>query len=241
MAGVTYRGLGAHTSLARWGLAAVAAGLVIGATAPRVVDGLSATISANPDSMVWLLERLFAFMAYIAMTGSVVYGLLLSTKLLDAIAHRPVSFTLHQDLASIGIGLAATHGMLLGLDHSVPFSLPQILVPGLAPHAPVAVAFGQVALYLAGIVTASFYLRRKIGHRAWRTLHYVTFLAFVGATVHGIASGSDSSAPWAQWLYLLSATVVTFLLVYRIGMSMAIRAEAREREAMRLDTIRRAA
>ena len=91
--------------------------------------------------------------AYIAVAGSVVYGLLLSTKLLDAIAHRPISFSLHQDLAAIGLGLAGIHGMLLGLDHSVPFTIAQILVPGLAPHAPVAVAFGQVALYLVAAVT----------------------------------------------------------------------------------------
>jgi len=164
-----------------------------------------------------------AFLAYGAMTGSVVYGLLLSTKILDAIAHRPISFALHQDLACIGVGLAAVHGAMLGLDHSVPFTLGQILVPGLAPHAPLAVAFGQLAFYLAAIVTASFYLRRRIGQRTWRTLHYVTFLAFLGATVHGIAAGSDSGSAWAQWLYIGSAATVTFLLVYRIGMSMAQR------------------
>ena len=151
------------------------------------------------------------------MAGSVIYGLLLSTKLLDAIAHRPISFSLHQDLAAIGLGLAGIHGMLLGLDHSVPFSLAQILVPGLAPHAPVAVAFGQVALYLMAAVTASFYLRRHIGQRAWRTFHYVTFLVFVGVTVHGIAAGSDSNAPWAEAIYLGSASLVLFLFTYRIG------------------------
>ena len=92
--------------------------------------------------------------------------------------------------------------MLLGLDRTVPFSLAQILVPGLAPHAPLAVAFGQVALYLALVVIGSFYVRRHIGQRTWRTLHYLTFLAFLGATAHGIGAGTDSGSPWAQALYL---------------------------------------
>ncbi len=126
------------------------------------------------------------------MTGSVVYGLLLSTKILDAIAHRPITFALHQDLASVGLGLAAVHGMLLALDKTVPFTLAQIAVPGLAPYAPIWVAAGQVAFYLMAIVVGSFYVRRQIGQRAWRTLHYVTFLAFVGATVHGVMAGTDS-------------------------------------------------
>ena len=227
MAGVKYRGLDPRTRPARWGLAAIAIGIVAGATAPGAARGLATVLEANRASLPWLLERLFAFLAYLAVTGSVVYGLLLSTKLLDAIAHRPISFSLHQDLAAIGLGLAAIHGVLLGLDSTVPFTLAQIVVPGLAPHAPLAVAVGQGALYLMAIVTLSFYVRRRIGQRAWRTLHYLTFLAFVGATVHGIASGSDSAAGWAQGLYLASAVVVGFLLTYRVVVSLADGAEGR--------------
>ncbi|MDQ1322813.1 MAG: hypothetical protein QG587_147, partial [Chloroflexota bacterium] len=66
-----------------------------------------------------------------------------------------------------------------------------------------------------------------IGQRAWRTFHYVTFLVFVGVTVHGIAAGSDSNAPWAEAIYLGSSTLVLFLLMYRIAMSVAARASAR--------------
>jgi predicted ferric reductase len=228
MAGVTYRGMDPRTNLVRFGLPAVGAGIVLGATLPGVVSGV---LAADPSSLPWLFERLFAFMAYIAVTLSVVYGLLLSTKLLDAIAHRPVNFTLHQDLAALGLGMAAIHGVLLGLDASMPFSLGQMLVPGAAPYAPLAVGVGQVSLYLMALVTASFYIRRYIGQRAWRTLHYVTFLAFAGSTAHGIAAGTDSGAPWAQWLYLASMTVVSFLLAYRIGISVAERAASRRREA----------
>ena len=226
MAGVKFRGLDPRTGLARWGLAAVAVGIVAGATGPGAIRGFTTVIETNSASLPWLFERLFAFLAYLAVTGSVVYGLLLSTKLLDAIAHRPISFSLHQDLAAFGLGLAGIHGILLGLDRTVPFSLAQILVPGMSPHAPLAVGLGQVALYLMVIVTASFYVRRHIGQRAWRTLHYLTFLAFLGATAHGIASGTDSGAGWAQALYIGSAVTVGFLLTYRIVVSVAGRRSA---------------
>jgi predicted ferric reductase len=227
MAAVTFRGLDARTTLVRWGLVAIAVGLVAGATLPGVFDGLGAAWTGNRQALVWLVERVLAFLAYFALAGSVIYGLLLSTKVLDAIAHRPVSFTLHQDLSAIGIGLAAVHGMMLAMDKNVPFTIAQVLVPGLAPYQPLAVAAGQVALYLAGIVLASFYVRRHIGQRAWRMLHYVTFLAFAGATIHGIAAGSDTGTPWAQAIYLAAATITVFLLTYRIAMSIAARAGRR--------------
>ena len=214
-----FRGLDPRTRWLRWSLPAIAIGIVIGATGPRALDALVATWEANRSMLPWVFERTFAFLAYLAMTGSVVYGLLLSTKILDVIAHRPITFSLHQDLASIGLGFAAVHGMLLALDKTVPFTLAQIAVPGMAPYAPVWVGAGQVALYLAAIVVGSFYLRSRIGQRAWRTLHYVTFLAFVGATVHGIMAGTDSGSAWAWWIYAGSTVAVVFLLVYRIGVS----------------------
>ena len=218
---MTFRGLDPRTRPIRWGLLAIAVGIALGATVPSAIHGLSVAWAANRSILPWVFERLFAFLAYGAMTGSVIYGLLLSTKILDAIAHRPISFALHQDLASIGLGFGAVHGMLLGLDKSVPFTLAQIAVPGLAPYAPLAVAFGQVSLYLTIVVVGSFYLRRRIGQRTWRTLHYLTFLAFVGATVHGIAAGTDSATPGAWWLYVGSSTAVVFLLAYRIALSVA--------------------
>ena len=217
---MTFRGLTPWTRPIRWGLLAIALGITIGATAPSAIHGLSVAWAVNPSVLPWVFERLFAFLAYGAMTGSVIYGLLLSTKILDAIAHRPISFALHQDLASIGLGFGAVHGMLLALDAKVPFSLAQIAVPGLAPHAPLGVAFGQVSVYLSMVVVGSFYLRRRIGQRTWRTLHYLTFLAFVGATIHGIAAGTDTATPGAWWLYVGSSAAVVFLLTYRIVLSM---------------------
>jgi predicted ferric reductase len=188
---------------------------------PAAIGDVAAAWTANRAILPWVFERLFALLAYGAVTGSVVYGLLLSTKLLDEIAHRPVTFNLHQDLASIGLGLGAVHGMLLALDSTVPFSVAQIAVPSLAPYAPLGVAFGQVAFYLMLVVVGSFYVRRRIGPRAWRALHYLTFLAFIGATAHGVITGTDSATPWAWWLYVGSTVSVTFLLGYRIAMAVA--------------------
>jgi sulfoxide reductase heme-binding subunit YedZ len=230
---MTFKGFDPRTRLTRWGLVAVAVGIVLGGTLPAVMRDVGLVWDAHRASLPWLLERLAAFAAYLAMTGSVVYGLLLSTKLLDAIAHRPISFALHQDLAAIGLGLAGVHGALLGLDATVPFSLQQMVVPGLAPYAPIAVAFGQLTFYLTAIVVASFYARRRIGQRAWRALHVLTFLCFAGATAHGILAGSDSGAAWTWWMYALSVAAVVFLFAYRLVMSLARRGASARQQVLR--------
>jgi hypothetical protein len=211
-----YRGFSSRTAITRWGLAAVAIGIVVGGTAPTAVGLFSGLLVAQAGSIPWISSRLFGFIAYGAVAGSVVYGLLLSTKLLDVIARRPITFTLHQDLASVGLGLAGIHGALLGLDRTVPTSLVELAVPFATGYRPLWVGFGQIAFWIAAVVVASFYVRRRIGSRAWRVLHYTTFLIFVGATAHGLGAGTDSGS-WGRWIYLAATDVVTFLLVYRLA------------------------
>ncbi len=218
---MTYRGLSSRTRLLRWGLLTAAVAIVLVATGPAAWNAVARVAALDPGKLPWVATRLVAFLSYFAIAGSVGYGLLLSTKILDVIAHRPVSFALHQDLAAIGLGLAGIHAALLGLDATVPFSLGAMVVPFAAPYRPLWVGVGQVTLYVVAVVVASFYVRRRIGQRAWRTLHYVTFLAFAGSTAHGILAGSDSGSAWAWWAYVGTSAVVVFLTVYRIVATLA--------------------
>jgi predicted ferric reductase len=205
---------------------------VIGATGPAALRGIADAAARQHDALPWYASRILAILAYLALAGSVVYGLLMSTKLLDAIAHRPISFALHQDLAAVGLGLAGIHGALLALDRTVPMPLLQLAVPFAAPYRAPWVGAGQIAFYVMLTVVASFYVRRHIGQRAWRLLHYATFLSFAGATAHGIMAGSDSGTAWASWMYIGATVAVVFLFAYRVVTGLAI---ARARRARALD------
>ncbi len=219
----TYKGLPRPIKFIGWVGLLVAVGIVLGATAPTGLRRIGAVIALQPEILGWYSVRALGFMAYLVLASSVLYGLLLSTKLLDAIAHRPVSFALHKDLAIVALVLAGLHMGLLLADRSFPFTPRAILVPFASPYAPTWVGIGQIVFYSMVVVTASFYVRRRIGQRAWRILHYVTFLSFIGATAHGIASGSDSGAAWAFWIYLVPTAGIVFLLTYRIVVSVGSR------------------
>ena len=213
---MTYRGLPVPARIALGIIVVAGLGIVLGLTLPAALAGLAGVVVDTPAKIPWLTSRVTAFLAYFAITASVVYGLLLSTKLLDAIAHRPVSFALHQDLAAVGLGLAAIHGALLTLDKTIHFSIADLLVPFASPYRPIAVGIGQLAFYVIVLVTLSFYMRRRIGQRTWRLIHYLTFLAFIGSAAHGILTGTDTSQPWAFWTYAGSAALVVFLTAYRV-------------------------
>jgi predicted ferric reductase len=213
-----YTGFSPRTRLARWGLLAIALGLVAGGSLPAAVVVVEHLVATQAETLPWFASRILGFVAYLTLVASVIYGLLLSTGVLDAVAHRPISFALHKDLSMVGLGLSGLHGALLLLDRTIHFTPFDVLVPFTAPYRPAWVGFGQIALLLAAVVVGSFSVRRRIGQRRWRLLHGVTFIAFAAAAAHGIGSGTDSSSPWAWWLYVLTVAAVTGLTVLRLAL-----------------------
>ena len=220
-----YKGLPVAVRVVVWAGFAVAVGVVLGTTAPTALGRLGAVAALQPGLLAWYSVRALGFLAYLVLAASVLYGLLLSTKILDAIAHRPVSFALHKDLSIVGLILAGLHGAILLADTSFAFTPRSILVPFASPYSPVTVGIGQLTFYAWAVILVSFYVRRRIGQRTWRLLHYVTFLSFAGGTFHGIASGTDSGSVWAFWVYLIPVTAMIFLTTYRlvVGLSNRVR------------------
>lgn len=221
MVGVKYSGLSPRVRAAGWGTFLVVLTAVLVLSGPAALAAAGDWLANHSDSLAWYSSRLLGFAAYGALALSVIYGLLLSTGILDRIAHRAVSLTLHQDLSAIAIGLTALHGALLALDTYVPQTVRQLVIPFASPYRPEWTGAGQLAMYLMVIVYASFFVRRRLGQRAWRLLHYTTLLAFAGATLHGLMAGTDTPAAWAFWTYTLASAAVVFLLGYRITLGLA--------------------
>jgi predicted ferric reductase len=224
-----YRGIDARVRRVIVSLFLVGTLGILVATADQTTGAIARWLGAEVERLPWYAMRILGLFAYGALAGSVIYGLLLSTHVLDPIAHRTNSFTLHQDLSSIGLGLATLHAALLLIDRSVPFTAFEILVPFAAPYRPLWVGLGQIGLFLAGIVVISFHVRRRIGQRNWRRLHYVTFGVFLAATAHGLVIGTDSRTPWVFWGYIVCAASVAFLMTYRIVVAVVARRQSAAR------------
>jgi sulfoxide reductase heme-binding subunit YedZ len=218
-----YRGLGRRTRIGAWLSFGVVVIGVLALTGGGALEAARSWLTTEQDRLPWYATRLLGLLAYLVLAASVVYGLLLSTGILDAVAQRTVSFTLHQDLSAIGLGLALVHAAMLTLDRSVPYTVAEVFLPLIGPYRPVWVAMGQLALAVTVVVTASFSVRKRIGQKRWRTLHYASFLAFVAATAHGLMAGTDTATPWALWGYLAASAIVVFLTSYRIVLAIATR------------------
>lgn len=166
--------------------------------------------------MTWEIIRASGFVAYVLLAGSVIWGLLLSSKLLGRSASAKALTYLHEGLAVGSLLATFTHTVALYFDEYVEFGVRDLLLPGASVWEPQAVALGIVSMWVLTIVTVSFYIRKRIGQKAWRAIHYASFGAFVAAFVHGIMAGTDTGSPAALTLYGATGGVVVMLLIARV-------------------------
>jgi len=167
------------------------------------------------DPTFWLLARAAGFTAYALLTASVLAGLVLKSRPFGTML-RPAAVTdLHRTLATLGLGALALHGLALIADSTIHVDLPSLVVPGLVGYRQVPVALGVLAADLMLLVVLSFRLRKRIGARNWRRLHWLTYLVFGAATAHGLLAGTDSARPWAFGLYLGAVGAVAAATAWR--------------------------
>lgn len=167
------------------------------------------------DPTFWILARASGLTAYLLLSAAVLAGLVLKSKPFGR-AVRPAAMTdVHRFLTILALAAVGLHGVTLMLDRTLRMPLAGLLVPGASPYRPTAVALGVVACELTVLVAVSFAYRRRIGFRAWRRLHWSTYLLFALATAHGLTAGTDSARPWVLDLYLGAVGAVVFASAWR--------------------------
>jgi sulfoxide reductase heme-binding subunit YedZ len=169
-------------------------------------------MKSNPT--FWLLARTSGLTAYVLLTMSVLAGLVLKSRPFRSLKQAAVTDT-HRFLALLGLGAIALHGTTLLLDQTIHLRPIALLVPGASPYRPLPVGVGVLAAELMVLVYASFSLRRWVGTRNWRRLHWATYAIFGAATAHGLAAGTDTAQPWAFAIYLAAVGSVAGATAWR--------------------------
>jgi predicted ferric reductase len=176
----------------------------------------------------WYVTRASGIVAYLLLWFSMVLGLAVSSKFLDRLLHRVFTYDFHQFISLLSIAFVVLHVAVLLLDRYLPYSIWQILVPFISPYRPFWVGVGVIGFYLMLLVTVTFYIRKQIGMRAFRIIHVLSLVGYLGATLHGIYSGTDSPLPTMQLIYKGTALVVIFLTVFWLVLLALQRLEARQ-------------
>lgn len=194
-----------------------------------LASSLSWLFAADSQQLWWYVTRSAGILAYLLLWLSTVWGLAVPSRIIQPVLEQGYTFDFHQFISLLSIGFALLHILVLTLDRYLPYSTLQILVPFLSPYRPLWVGIGVISFYLILLVTITFYLRTRIGMNAFRAIHVLSLVGYLGVTLHGLYAGTDSPLVSMQWLYRGTALVVIFLTVYWLVQKSQQKAEAKKK------------
>jgi predicted ferric reductase len=171
----------------------------------------------------WYLTRSSGIVAWLMLTATVIWGILLSTKAFPN-QRRPVwLLAVHRWLAGLMLSFLAIHLGALVADSYVAFDLADLTIPYASDWKPGAVALGVIAMWLLVAVQGTSLAMRRLPRRFWRIVHLSSYVAFWLTSLHAAFAGTDTTS----WLYRTGAAAsilaVAYALMYRLANRRAVR------------------
>ncbi|MFN8105444.1 MAG: ferric reductase-like transmembrane domain-containing protein [Acidimicrobiia bacterium] len=164
----------------------------------------------------WYVARASGVVAAALVAAAVIWGLLLSTRVLQDRPRPAWLLDLHRMLGGLSLAFVAVHLAALVADTYVHFGVADLLVPFASDWRPGPVALGILALYLLAAVELTSLAMRKLPRRWWHGIHMSSYVCFWLVAIHGAAAGTDASNPLLRWGSVAAIVVVTGLTLYRV-------------------------
>jgi sulfoxide reductase heme-binding subunit YedZ len=179
------------------------------------VSPIAASLS---PTAYWYLTRATGAVALVLLTVSVVLGVLGSLRF--SAAPRWPRFAidaLHRDSSLLVIVLVALHIITSVLDGFAPITLVDGVIPFLTPYRPLWMGLGALSFDLLIALVVTSLLRRRLGYRSWRAIHWLAYASWPVAVLHGLGTGSDAKSFWMLALTVACMAAVVIAVLSRIA------------------------
>ena len=168
-------------------------------------------------SVYWYLTRASGTVSLILLTASVVIGIAAIARLRGPGVPRFVVDGVHRTASLLAVAFLAVHIITSVLDGFASISLVDAVIPFVGSYRPLWLGLGTVAFDLLLAVAITSLVRDRMGHATWRGVHWLAYVAWPVAVVHGLGTGSDIHQSWLQ---LITVACVLTVLAAVVGRAM---------------------
>jgi sulfoxide reductase heme-binding subunit YedZ len=179
---------------------------------------MSAPLAAAGPSAYWFLARGTGVVSLLLLTASVVLGVLGSLRF--AAGSRWPRFAidaLHRDVSLLVMVLLVAHILTSVLDSFAPITLLDSVIPFGASYRPLWLGLGALSFDILIALVVSSLVRRRLGYRAWRGVHWFAYASWPVAVLHGLGTGSDTTVWWMLVLTVGCTAAVLIAIWVRIA------------------------
>jgi methionine sulfoxide reductase heme-binding subunit len=170
------------------------------------------TLAVTP-SPLWFASRGTAAVALLLLTVSVILGIGTNMRWQSGFWPRYFNPELHRNVSLMAVCFIVVHVATAILDPFARLGLVDALLPFVSSYRPFWLGLGVVAAELTVGLVLSSALQPLLGYTAWRSIHWLSYVAWPVAVLHGLGTGSDVRTAWLLWLNAACVLAVWFALV----------------------------
>lgn len=174
-------------------------------------------MTGNPSHQVfWFASQALGIVAILMLGGSVALGLAMSGRIVRRPGLPAKLKHFHEASTLVTLGVIAGHAGLLLFDGYLRPGIAGITLPFALSYRPVFTGIGIIAGWLAAILGLSFYARKRIGVKTWRSLHRFTIVVYLLAIGHVVGAGTHGRSWWMLAMLTALTAPIVFAFTYRI-------------------------
>jgi sulfoxide reductase heme-binding subunit YedZ len=167
------------------------------------------------DTMLWYTTRAAGLVSLVLLSGVMILGLLTRMRVEGRGWPRFLTAALHRDLALIALAFLVLHIVTAVVDPYTHLGLVAAVVPFGSYYRTFWLGLGTIALELLLAVIATSLLRRRIGARLWRGVHWTSYAVWPVAVLHGLGTGTDALSLWALVITIVCVLAVIAAALWR--------------------------
>jgi len=176
--------------------------------------GASTLVGSNA---IWYLMRSSGVVSLVLLTAVMALGVATVNRWRPGRMPRFVTASLHRSIALLSVVFVGVHVVTAVVDPYALVGVASVFVPFVGAHSAFWVGLGALSLDLIVALIVSSLLRRHVGARLWRGVHWTAYLSWPVALAHGLGMGSDASTIWLQVLAGVCVAVVGAAVAWRLG------------------------
>ncbi len=189
-------------------------------------------VSGASAKALWYLTRSTGLVSLALLTATVVVGVVASVGWTTQRWPRFLSQNVHRNLSLFCVGFIAIHVTTTVSDGYVPIGFADAFVPFRSPYRPLWVGLGALTFDLLLAVLLTSALRHRIGFASWRFVHWLAYLCWPIALIHGLGSGSDTSLPLILFVNGACSAAVFGAVAWRLATGRSFTLQARTGAAL---------
>ena len=165
---------------------------------------------------LWYATRATGLVTLLLLTASMLLGIITAGRFATENWPRFLTVGLHRNITLLVLVFLALHVGTTVVDTYTSIPATAAVIPFASSYKAPWLGLGAVAVDLLIAVVLTSLLRRRLGFRAWRRLHWLAYACWPIALAHGLGTGTDRRTLWVFAATLGCAAAVAVAATWRV-------------------------